>query len=107
MILQLGDYTIEGSKLIGRYSKFDVFYHKEIKSGKMEGEKVKEVLWYDTTFEKCLQSIAQDRMNKENGEALDVDSWFKKYKEINEKLVTEINAVNETLKQMIKTNELL
>jgi hypothetical protein len=101
MILVLGEYEIEGSTLVTKYGKFSLFKNHVIEKGKKAGEIARRGVWYETTFEKCLQTIAKERLTCAEGK-LETVEYLKKYEEITNKLIKEIQEVNKTLQSMIK-----
>jgi len=93
MQIELDGFLIESNSLAGKFSKFNVYKLNTIKKGKMIGKVFKEALWYDTTFTKCLETIAQHRLEQED--KLSLESFIKRFEETSNKLIEEIANIND------------
>ena|SRR5690606_13438290 len=104
MEISLDGFVIEGSTLIGKYSKFNLYRLYTVAEGKMAGKVIKKAEWYDTSFENCLKTIVQKRL-EQGGEFLGIEDYLKRYEEIGNNLSAEIETVNQTLRELISKNE--
>lgn len=102
MEIQLDGFIIEGSKRIGKYSKFNLYRLHTRQSGKKAGEVVRKAEWYDATLEQCLKTIIQSKLS-DIGQVT-VDEYLKRYQKITEDLQKDIDKVKTTLNQLIESN---
>mgnify|MGYP003645632818 CR=1 FL=1 len=105
MIIELDGYIIEGTKRIGRYSKFDLYRLHERKEGKRKGEIVKKVVWYSANIKQCLQAITQSRLS--TVDELSADEFLKKYDEVSVKIKEDINKVVKAFDDLVESNKQL
>lgn len=100
MKLSFEGYEIESNKLIGKFSKFNLFKLNTIQTGKMKGKVLREAQWFDTTLENCLKEIAKQRM--ETGEETKtVDKYIKKFEKMSKQLDEEIKRIDKEFIQAL------
>jgi len=103
MQIELGNYVIEGSELIGKYSKFNIYKLYTVKEGKLAGKVIKKPLWYHTTLEKCLNTIAQSEM-KAIGK-VDMETYLKEYERVSNLIKEYCATISEKFKELVALNE--
>ena len=103
MEIELDGFVIEGSKRIGKYSKFNLYRLHTRQSGKKTGEVVRKAEWYDATLEQCLKTIVQSKLS-DLGQVT-VEEYLKKYEKITKDLQSDIDKVKDILNQLIESNK--
>lgn len=103
MTIELDGFVIEGSKRIGKFSKFDLYSLHERKEGKKKGEIVRRAEWYDTSLEKCLKRVLEIRQQSLG--KLSMDEYLEQYNAIVDKFTEELKLVTDKLQELILSNE--